>query len=395
MPVKTRPDDSIRSLKAGLESRREELRQMVIARVHSIDTRGQAHDPEYLEGLREAIEAAIDYSIEAATEGDDERSPVPAPLLGQARLAARHQVPLETVLRRYLAGHAVIGDFLAEQAARQAISPEVLRGVLRDQAARTDRVVAVIGATYVAELSAVRPVSLDRRRADQVRRMLDGELVDPSGVDYDFGAWHIGFVLRGGDGDLIRSIAKRLDARRLVVSGDEGVVWAWLGFRNRPHSQLPVVVSAAPESFHMGVGEPAEGPSGWRLTHEQAKAALGVAMRRPAQIAHYKDVALLATAVQDQLLSASLTRLFLDPLDDAKEGGRELRATLRAYFRADQSVTATAAALGVSRNTVANRLRAVEEKIGYLDASCAAHLWTALAWEELSVDHEQIAQAQG
>ena len=385
MPVKIRPDDSIHALRIGLESRREEIGRMVIARVHGIDAPGRDLDPEYLEGLREAVEAAIDHSIEAAVEGDDERLPVPSQLLEQARLAARHRVPLETVLRRYLAGHAVIGDFLAEQAARQAMSPEILRILLREQAARTDRVVATISAAYGDEQKVAGPVSLGRRRVEQVRRLLDGELVDPSGLDYEFRDWHIGLVVRRGDANLIQSIARRLDARRLVVAGDDGVFWVWLGFRSEPGPrELYVAAEASADDLRIGIGEPALGRLGWRLTHEQARAALTVATRRAETAVRYKDVALLASAMQDELLSTSLAQIYLVPLEDDKENGQVLRTTLRAYFEADQSVTSTAAALGISRNTVSNRLRAVEEKVGYLDASRAAHLLIALETEKLS-----------
>ena len=386
MPVKSRPDDSIHALRIGLESRREEIGQMVIARVHGIDAPGRDLDPEYLEGLREAIEAAIDHSIEAAVEGDDERLPVPSQLLEQARLAARHRVPLETVLRRYLAGHALIGDFVAEEAARQEVSPEILRGVLRDQAARTDRVVAAISATYVGEARAARPLSSGRRRAAMVRRLLDGELLDPSGLSYDLDGWHIGVVARGpGREDAAAAIAGCLGARRLLAPADDQTLWLWLGSRGRPELQrLKTALSLdLPADLYVGLGEPGQGRTGWRLTHEQARAALAVAIRRPASMLRYKDVALLAAATQDELLWASLHQLYLEPLERAEESGRALESTLRAYFEADRSVTSTAAALGVSRNTVTSRIRAIEDRVGYLNPIRAAQLLVALELADL------------
>ncbi len=40
------------------------------------------------------------------------------------------------------------------------------------------------------------------------------------------------------------------------------------------------------------------------------------------------------------------------------------RETLRAYFEADRNVSSTAAALGVDRRTVRNRIGAIEELLG-------------------------------
>lgn len=73
--------------------------------------------------------------------------------------------------------------------------------------------------------------------------------------------------------------------------------------------------------------------------------------------------------LQDSLLTASLRELYLAPLEQERNGGEVLRATLRAYFSAGRNVSSTAAALGVNRRTVANRLHRVEERLGPLDSA--------------------------
>jgi hypothetical protein len=368
---------------------------MVVARVHAIGAPEGDVDPEYLEGLRLAIEAAIDFTMEASEGGGAGSARIPQPILAQARLAARRRIPLETMLRRYLAGHAILGDFVVDEAGRRAVPPETLRGVLRSQAARTDQVLAAISACYVEEASAVRPISAGRRRTEQVRRLLDGELLDPSGLAYGLDGWHLGFVARGpGREDAVEAIMGRLDARRLLAPADDETFWLWTGFRDRPEpKQLQAALCLdLPDGLRIGVGEPAKGRAGWRLTHEQARAALSVAIRRPESVLRYKDVALLASAMQDELLTNSLSQIYLDPLQDGRESGLTLQATLRAYFDADQSVTSTAAALEISRNTVANRIRTVEKRIGYLHSSRAAHLLVALHLDELTSGKEQMAQ---
>jgi DNA-binding PucR family transcriptional regulator len=60
------------------------------------------------------------------------------------------------------------------------------------------------------------------------------------------------------------------------------------------------------------------------------------------------------------------------------------RETLRAYFAAGRNISSAAAALSVHRDTVSNRLRAIEAKIGRPPDACAADLELALRLEEMS-----------
>jgi PucR C-terminal helix-turn-helix domain len=382
--MKVEFDADRRDLLAAVAGRRGEIVDRVMARVQVIGDGTRATDAEYLEGVRRAVETAIDHTI-AASAGPEDRPPsVPSAVLAQARLAARRRTPLETVLRRYLAGHAVLGDFVAEEAERLAVTPAMLRRVLRIQAAETDRVLAAISTTYRQEAHSARPLSGDRRRTARVRRLLDGELLDPSGLEYDLDRWHVGMVSRGPAA--AGGLPVHPDAARLVVPGDaDGFVWAWLGFRERPD---PFVIAMTPSSDsgecqRTGVGEPAHGRSGWRLTHQQAHAALSVAIRSDETVTRYADVALLAAALRDELLATSLRSLYLEPLGGDKDDGEVLRATLRAYLEAERNASSAAAALGVSRNTVTNRLRAIETKLGHLRPSILSNVAVALQLSEL------------
>ena len=55
------------------------------------------------------------------------------------------------------------------------------------------------------------------------------------------------------------------------------------------------------------------------------------------------------------------------------------RETLRAYFAAERNISSTAAALGVDRRTVTNRIRAIEELFGRPLKDCATELETRAA----------------
>ena len=89
--------------------------------------------------------------------------------------------------------------------------------------------------------------------------------------------------------------------------------------------------------------------------------------------------------MQEDTLAASLRSLYLEPLEAERDGGATLKETLRAYFRAERNVSSAAGALGVNRNTIASRLRTVEERLGRSLATCGADLEVALDLAELDV----------
>jgi PucR C-terminal helix-turn-helix domain/GGDEF-like domain len=384
--VRIRPDESQGDLLAGLWQRREEIEQAVIARVRAIGETGDIADPDYLDGLKRAISTAVRHSIDASRGVEDSSGPIPGAILAQARLAAQRQVRLETLLRRYLAGHAIVGDFTVEEAERRAVPAGILRGVLRSQAARTDQVLAAISASYIDEATAIRPRSSDRRRTDRVRRMLDGELVDPSILDYGLNRRHLGFVASGASvAAVIDAFADAPPGNRLIVNGDSERLWIWIAspVETKPWHLRESLPRKLPKDLRIGIGEPGHGLPGWRLTHEQALAAHSIAMRRAEPEARYADVALLASSLRDELLMTSLRGLYISPLEEGTTDPDILRNTVRAYFAADRNVSSTAASLGISRNTVASRLRAVENKVGPLRTVRTAQFLLALQLNEL------------
>jgi DNA-binding PucR family transcriptional regulator len=178
----------------------------------------------------------------------------------------------------------------------------------------------------------------------------------------------------------LRELARRCDRRLLAVQREEEPIWAaWLGGA-RP---VPAAVAARHlgEIDHAGVvlalGEPASGLTGWRFSHLQAKAALPIAAREGG-VVRFAEVTLVAALRRDELIATSLRRLYLDPLEAGRDGGTATRETLRAWFRCERNISSTAAALGVDRRTVRNRLRTVEDQVGRPLAEVALDLELAL-----------------
>ena len=337
-------------------------------------------DPEYALGLRAAVTAALEYALACLDRSEAARPSLPPELPAQARAAARNGVSLDTVLRRYFAGYTLLTDCLVREAHSGGAD---LREAMRTQAELFDRLIAAVTEAYAAE-ARERLKTTERRKAERVKQLLRGELIDASALGYPLEGWHLGVAATGRRAtDAIRELAGRLECRLLLIRPGGEAIWGWLGSRRVLDPGLLTEPPFAPAAV-IALGEPAEGLAGWRATHRQAAAALPVAQRSGESMVRYGEVALLAASLRDEVLAGSLRELYLEPLEGERDGGEALRETLRAYLDAGSSVSSAAAALGVNRNTVAARLRVVEESLGRSLLHCGGALDVALRLAELS-----------
>jgi hypothetical protein len=372
------------ALAARLRERLPELQGAVATRIYSISDPRTVADPSYLQGLNGALAAAIEYRLAVLETGERAAPPIPTALLGQARLDARDRVSLDTVLRRYFAGNVLFGDFLVNEAERAEVPSSVLRQLLAAQATVGDRLIAAVSAEYAREAEN-RPTTPAERRRETVKRLLAGELVDHSELGYELDGQHLAVMAKGeGAEELVRDLAGAVDRRLLAVQREEEPTWAcWLGGRRQLSSERTLeALPKVPDGVILAFGEPGEGLSGWRFSHLQAKAALPIAERRGEPVVRYADVALLAAIASDDLIATSLRQLYLRPLEHARDGGKVARETLRAYFAAERNVSSTAAALGVDRRTVRNRLGAIEDLLGRPLKGAEADLEIALRLDD-------------
>lgn len=377
----TRADAAPAELHARLWARRAEIEEAVLTRAYAVSDPAGVDDPTYAEGLRAAISAAVDYALKGTGSSERSQPQIPAALLVQARIAARSGVGLDTVLRRYFAGYALLGDFLVEEAEALGLRGAELKRLLRRQTALFDRVVAAISEEHCRDAQ-IQPQTSERRRLELVRKALDGEQPDATELSYDLSILHVGIVAEGDDAEeAIRELAARLDRWLLLVHPDESRVWAWLG-GGAPFDRDALKDPATHEA-RLAIGEPARGPAGWRLTHQQAKTAFPIVQRGEERFVCYADVALMASILQDDLLATSLRRIYLAPLEAERDGGEMAKKALRAYFAADRNVSSAAAALGVHRNTIAKQIRTVEAATGRAFAECAIECEAALRLERL------------
>jgi DNA-binding PucR family transcriptional regulator len=188
-----------------------------------------------------------------------------------------------------------------------------------------------------------------------------------------------------GADEAIAERARASGLPSLLVTREAEKAWGWLGSRTRfGAEELDALIEAAPVGgTRLAIGEPGGGLTGWRLSHHQARAALSVAERSTGAAVRYGDVAMLASVLKDELLGTSLRRIYLEPLEDGRNGGEELRQTLRAYFAANRNVSVAGSAIGVTRQAVARRLRVAEERLGRSISACGTELELALRLDAL------------
>ncbi len=380
-----------RELVERMRARRADIEQTVFARVRDSDVGLEGpDDPEYLAGLRGAIAAAIEHALGAIESGDPDGGPIPAEAVTQAQRAARTGVSLDAVVRRYVLGSTVFGDFLL----RESEHPDfagcggVLRNALRAQASVLERLIAEVNTAYALELERSGR-SPERRRTEAVLRLLAGGADEQGTLGYELAARHVAAIASGRGGDrALAELASETGCALLCVRRGEESAWGWLGGGAGLSARtLERALAARNERGERGLsfalGEPGDGLEGWRLTHQQAQAALRVALRDPRPVTRYADVALLASVLLDETLSRSLVQIYLSPLGERRNGGAVLRETLRAYFAAERNASSAASALGVTRHTVENRLRTIEERLGHSLRTRQAELEVALRLEDM------------
>lgn len=377
-------EEACAGLAHRLRKRAPEIHTAILTRIQAAAPIEQDAAPEYLDGLREAIRAAIVHTIARIESRERAAPPFPSAVLGQARLASHHGVSLGLVLRRYSLGSHSISKFIVDEMEMDEYWQGGAMGrLLTEQAAILESGLDELEYEYHRERPNP-PASPDARLVDLVKRRLAGELVDASELNYSFDAHHIGVVSEGENAaPLLRTLAQAVDARLLCVRPGGGVVWAWIGTRHRIDlSQLQSrLVAANSSSPLLAFGEPDHGSLGWCRTHQQAREAFPYAVREQRRAIRYADIALQAAIERHDLATLSLHQLYIAPLARHPDG-LNLLAALRAYFAAGRNAAAAAAMLDVRRQTVSKRLRSVEALLRKPLDVCSADLEIALRLED-------------
>lgn len=222
---------------------------------------------------------------------------------------------------------------------------------------------------YQAELERATR-SGEQRRFQAVRGLLDGDPLVDADLGIDLEQFHLGFVVWGEGGDArARDLATALGRPILILATLNRSWWGWLS-ASRPlnydeERELRRLSFEPGTGAGIALGLEAYGEPGFCATHRQALRARWVARKTDRPVVSYADVAVEALASDNQADARAFVAHELRGIEDDSAVSQRLRETLSAYFAAEHNAASAAAALGIHQQTVANRLRAAEERLGH------------------------------
>ena len=304
-----------------------------------------------------------------------------------ARAGAELDFPPTEVIRAAHRAHDVLWHAWLTEVEDAGLGEEERRALLEEGSkflfAYADRVSCWTFEAYREARDRVLASSAERRM-NVVRDVLANRPVSSAALGYDLEAWHTALVVWGPEPEAAaQELARETGRRLLIVNPGDETLWAWLGGETPlGRLQRPRLTSGA----RVAVGREAHGDEGFRTSHEQAVQAARVAQVGESTVTTFDDVALEVLMARDPDAARAFIRGELGTLTADDERSRTLRATLRAWFATGHNAAAAAARLGVHEQTVAARLRVIEEQTGRpprerraeLEAAMRLHAYLAI-----------------
>lgn len=359
------------------------MEEAILEKLSAVAAGDQAQAPDYLQGLRAAVTEAVAFGLNCVRSADYVDQPVPIPVLAQARRAARSDVGLDTVLRRYAAGERILTTLLVAEGSR---SPAiVVSQVRRDLDKAIDRLMGEVSSEYQLEMGRIGETTRDRG-GERIRILFESDSPNGTLSGYDLAAWHIGLVSEEEPAEpLIRRLGEQMKRQTLVSVGGQGQTWIWFGGQVPP-SPLDVMEAITDSSLGasaVSVGEARFGLAGWRQTLREARLGLEYPGKSDQKVLRARDVLLTVAVLKNPVVARALLDTYADAFEEATPVKSELHRTLRAYLASGQNATTAAAMLRVDRRTVERRLRAFEKTIGRTVEECHSELPLALELDEM------------
>jgi hypothetical protein len=374
----------LRYLGARLREDAGGMAQKLSARIAEEAPEWLTDHPEVARRGYRMTRSSLESQFAALAEGGEIPDELPPPDAEFARLAAQLDVPLRLVLDLYHRALPVVWDAWFELIGSVEPDPAKQQRLLQSGSqffmTYGPWLLKAVVEEYEREREAVRR-SGEGRRLHLVREVLAGKDLDTGALGYELAGHHVGLVLWGERARAAAdALAGELGRRLLYVEVAEHTSWAWLGGPRALSAERRARLAGfqPPDGTRLAIGAEGAGADGFRQTHADAVAAHRAAFAGDRPATTFDDVALEALAARDEAAARRFVARELRGIDGDDARSERLRETLSAYFAHGSNAAATAKALDIHEQTVAQRLTAVEERTGRAIVNRRAELDTAL-----------------
>ncbi len=242
----------------------------------------------------------------------------------------------------------------AQAAARREFVDDLLLGGTQGLAGLVDRAalfgLGLAGPHAVVVVQAEKPFSDSSPLTGILERSIQGSMADADAlVTTKDGALVV--IFAAPDRNAIDEVIKGLTSGLPSVSTESGV---------------KLRRTAAVGAWRIGVGQAHQGPSGVRLSFEQAREALALGLRLGGdeRVLNAADLLVQRVLIRDESAMHELVEALLMPLLTARGGAEPLLRTLEAYFAAGGNASLSARSLHLSVRALTYRLEKIATLTG-------------------------------
>jgi len=317
-----------------------------------------------------------------------------------ARLFAQRGLPPTVLMKSYRVGQTHLWRVAMRSAKSEIADPELRLQVLELAWERLHRWIEFV----LPRLSDVYEAERDHwirgdlaRRAEMITAILTGATITP-----DHASRILNHPMRGAQTALVlwagldvtesramvglQALAARIAGAvnadgPLIHSTSSRELWVWLRTGIRQHvDNLTPAVDPHGNDMWVAIGRGGEGIDGFRSSHTEARAAQRVVVdaHKPERVTFYDDVEIVSLLSRDRVAMRALMQHELGGLASPDNRGQRLRETALAYLSCERNITAAAKQLQTHRNTVAYRLRQIDELLPAPISGHRHHLELAL-----------------